>query len=203
MMRNIKRRLLLVLLLLILCPMVVFSHNNDSDGFHFYGSIGMITSSFGAGYRTGGFEIGGNISSSSLHMGVVMLITNARPITGFVLGSVAFGGVDVYARYDIIPSSRYELSLGAGGGVTYCLVGALDIAATASLSMRTSISTGKGIVFFLESSVPLYTIELSDSCNPSSDNASYTHSGFVYPNTPFGAKAETVITTRLGAEIFL
>lgn len=183
--------------------MVVFAHNHDSDGFHFYASTGITTSSFGTGYRKGGFEIGGNISSSALQMGIVMLITNFRPLSGFLLGALAFGGVDVYARYDIIPSSRYELSLGAGGGVTYCLVGALDIAATASLSMRTSISTGKGIVFFLESSVPLYTIELSDSCNPSSDNASYTHSGFVYPNTPFGAKAETVITTRLGAEIFL
>lgn len=203
MMRNIKRRLLVVLLLLILCPMVVFAHNHDSDGFHFYASTGITTSSFGTGYRKGGFEIGGNISSSALQMGIVMLITNFRPLSGFLLGAVAFGGADIYLRYDLIPSSRFELSLGAGGGVTYCLFGAMDVAATATLSMRTSISTDKGIVLFLESSVPLYTVERSDSCNPSSDNASYTHSGFVYPNTPFGAKAETVITTRLGAEIFL
>lgn len=172
-----KRKLLIVLLLLVLCPMLVFAHNHDSDGFHFYAPTGITTSNFGTGYRKGGFEIGGNISSSALQIGVVMLITNFRPLSGFLLG--------------------------AGGGVTYCLFGAMDVSATATLSMRTSISTDKGIVLFLESSVPLYTVERSDSCNPSSDNDISTHSGFVYPNTPFGAKSETLMTTRVGAEVYL
>ena len=135
-----------------------------------------------------------------------MLCTNFRPISGFLIGAVAFGGADVYARYDLIPHPKYELSIGVGGCVTYCLVGALDYAATSSISMRTSISNNNGIVFFLEASVPLFTYEYSYANTPSPENdipdsTENITKGFVYPDTPFGALAATVMTTRVGAEI--
>ena len=154
-----KRIMLIVFVLLLLCPLSLFA--SSEDGLHYYSSVGIFSSGVGVGYRSGRFEIGGTVSSSALNAGLVMLCTNLRPISGFLIGAVAFGGADVYARYDLIPHPKYELSIGVGGCVTYCLVGALDYAATSSISMRTSISNNNGIVFFLEASVPLFTYEYS------------------------------------------
>ena len=103
-------------------------------------------------------------------------------------------------------TGNYRLSIGVGGCVTYCLVGALDYAATSSISLRTSISNNNGIVFFLETSVPLFTYEYSYANTPSLENdvpdsTENITKGFVYPDTPFGALAATVMTTRVGAEI--
>ena len=82
----------------------------------------------------------------------------------------------------------------------------MDYAATSSISMRTSISNNNGIVFFLEASVPLFTYEYSYANTPSPENdipdsTEKITKGFVYPDTPFGALAATVMTTRVGAEI--
>lgn len=189
--------MLIVFVLLLLCPLSLFA--SSEDGLHYYSSVGIFSSGVGVGYRSGRFEIGGTVSSSAINAALVMLCTNFRPISGFLIGAVAFGGADVYARYDLIPHPKYELSIGVGGCVTYCLVGAIDYAATTSLSMRTSISNNTGIVFFLETSVPLFTYEHSYAYKPSSVENIYK--GFVYPDTPFGALAAAAITTRVGAEI--
>ena len=199
-----KRIMLIVFVLLLLCPLSLFA--SSEDGLHYYSSVGIFSSGVGVGYRSGRFEIGGTVSSSALNAGLVMLCINFRPISGFLIGAVAFGGADVYARYDLIPHPKYELSIGVGGCVTYCLVGALDYAATSSLSMRTSISNNNGIVFFLETSVPLFSYEHSYAYAPSPENnapdsVENIYKGFVYPDTPFGALAATVMTTRVGAEI--
>ena len=199
-----KRIMLIVFILLLLCPLCLFA--SSDEGLHYYSSVGIFSSGVGIGYRNGRFEIGGTVSSSALNAGLVMLCINFRPISGFLIGAVAFGGADVYARYDLIPHPKYELSIGVGGCVTYCLVGALDYAATSSISLRTSISNNYGIVFFLETSVPLFTYEYSYANTPSPENdvpdsTENITKGFVYPDTPFGALAATVMTTRVGAEI--
>ena len=199
-----KKIMIVVFLLLLLCPLSLFAKSGGS--LHYYSSIGVFSSGVGVGYRSGRFEIGGTVSSSAINAALVMLCTNFRPISGFLIGAVAFGGADVYARYDLIPHPKYELSIGVGGCVTYCLVGALDYAATSSISMRTSISNNNGIVFFLEASVPLFTYEYSYANTPSPENnipdsTENITKGFVYPDTPFGALAATVMTTRVGAEI--
>ena len=192
-----KRIMLIVFVLLLLCPLSLFA--SSEAGLHYYSSVGIFSSGVGVGYRSGRFEIGGTVSSSALNVSIVTLYTNLRPISGFLIGAAAFGGADVYMRYDLIPHPKYELSIGVGGCVTYCLVGAMDYAATSSLSMRTSISNNTGIVFFLETSVPLFTYEHSYAYKPSYVENIYK--GFVYPDTPFGALAAAAITTRVGAEI--
>ena len=199
-----KKIMIVVFLLLLLCPLSLFAESEGS--LHYYSSIGVFSSGVGIGYRSGRFEMGGIVSSSALNAGLVMLCTNLRPISGFLIGAVAFGGADVYARYDLIPHPKYELSIGVGGCISYCLVGALDYSATSSISMRTSISNNNGIVFFLETSVPLFTYEYSYANTPSPENdipdsTENITKGFVYPDTPFGALAATVMTTRVGAEI--
>lgn len=201
-----KRIMLIVFILLLFCPLCLFA--SSDDGLHYYSSVGIFSSGVGIGYRSGRFEIGGAVSSSALNASIIMLVTNFRPISGFLLGAAAFGGADIYARYDLIPSTKYELSIGVGGGVTYCLVGAFDIAATTFLSMRASISYKNGIVFFFETSAPLFSYEYSNSVAPSPDEdlPSSTETvikGFVYPNPSFGAKAAMVMTTRVGAEVSL
>ena len=201
-----KRIMLIVFILLLLCPLSLLA--SSDEGLHYYSSVGIFSSGVGIGYRNGRFEIGGTVSSSALNAGLVMLCTNFRPISGFLIGAVAFGGADVYARYDLIPHPKYELSIGVGGCVTYCLVGALDYAATTFLSIRASISNKNGIVFFFETSAPLFSYEYSNSVAPSPDEdlPSSTETvikGFVYPNPSFGAKAAMVMTTRVGAEVSL
>ena len=192
-----KRIMLIVFVLLLLCPLSLFA--SSEDGLHYYSSVGIFSSGVGVGYRSGRFEMGGTVSSSALNVSIVTLYTNLRPISGFLIGAAAFGGADIYMRYDLIPHPKYELSIGVGGCVTYCLVGAMGYAATTSLSMRTSISNNTGIVFFLETSVPLFTYEHSYAYKPSYVENIYK--GFVYPDTPFGALAAAAITTRVGAEI--
>ena len=199
-----KKIMIVVFLLLLLCPLSLFAKSGGS--LHYYSSIGVFSSGVGIGYRSGRFEMGGTVSSSALNVSIVTLYTNLRPISGFLVGAAAFGGADVYMRYDLILQPKYELSIGVGECVTYCLVGAMDYAATSSLSMRTSISNNNGIVFFLETSVPLFTYEYSYANTPSPENnapdsVENIYKGFVYPDTPFGALAAAAITTRVGAEI--
>lgn len=195
-----KRKLLVLFIIIVLCPLFLFAEDIDyNNGFHFYNSAGLVSTTTGIGYRSGRFEIGGNLSSSAAYMSVAMLLTNFRPVTGFILGLVAFGGVDFYARFDLIPNPKYELSMGMGLGATYCLFGAFDIGIITSLSIRSAININKNVMFFLESGVPIYSWEFSDSCSP--DRGVDIYQGFSFPSLSFAALSEALMTTRIGTEI--
>lgn len=201
-----KKKILVIFLFILLNPIFLFAADSVvSDGFHYYNSVGIVSAGTGIGYRLGRFETGGSLSSSALNTSVAMLLTNGRPFTGFLLGLFAFGGIDAYARYDLVPHPKYELSLGVGAGATYCLVGTLDIGLTASLSIRSAINIGECIMLFFETGVPLYYWEYADSCSPILEESSYESNarishGFTYSSS-FAAMAGLLMTTRIGAEV--
>ena len=115
------------------------------------------------GYSWDRLEIGGALSSSTVHMGLGLLFTEGQPLIGMMI-STALGGVDTYIRYDLFPSPKYELSLGMATVATYSLLGASDISVASGASMRASYSTKKGAQIFVESSLPIYGLEYTDSC---------------------------------------
>lgn len=120
------------------------------------------------GYSWNRLEIGGALSSSMVHMGLGLLFTEGRPLIGMMI-STALGGVDTYIRYDLFPSPKYELSLGMATVATYSLLGASDITVASGASMRASYSTKKGAKIFVESSLPIYGLEYTDSCVQASE----------------------------------
>ena len=103
-----------------------------------------------------------------VHMGLGLLFTEGQPLIGMMI-STALGGVDTYIRYDLFPSPKYELSLGMATVATYSLLGASDITVASGASMRASYSTKKGAKIFVESSLPIYGLEYTDSCIQASE----------------------------------
>ena len=128
---------------------------------------------------------------------------------------MAFGGLDMYVRYDMLPSPKFNLSAGVGGNVTYCMLGATDVSTTVGLSLHASFTTKGGTTFFAESNVPVFGYEYSSSCaptlpqpdgNPAESTQTVTESAesgwlFDQPNTAFVFNG--LMTTRIGVEIDL
>ena len=140
----------------------------------------------GIGYRNNRLEVGSTISSAAIHVGTACLPLG-HPIIGLIGGAMAFGGLDAYVRYDLLPSPKYNLSAGIGGNVTYCMLGASDVSATVGLSLHASFTTKGGTTFFAESNVPVFGYEYSSSCAPTLPQ-------------PDGNPAETTQTVTESAE---
>ena len=137
-------------------------------------------------------------------MGLGLLFTEGQPLIGMVI-STALGGVDTYIRYDLFPSQKYELSLGMATVATYSLLGASDISVASGASMRASYSTKKGAKIFMESSLPIYGLEYTDSCIQASEGGMETESalehGLLLFNKDNNYTFELLITTRIGMEM--
>ena len=134
------------------------------------------------GYSWDRLEIGGALSSSMVHMGLGLLFTEGQPLIGMMI-STTLGGVDKYIRYDLFPSPKYELSLGMATVATYSLLGASDITVASGASMRASYSTKKGAKIIVESSIPIYGLEYTDSCVQASEGGEWkqrVHWSMVY-----------------------
>ena len=157
------------------------------------------------GYSLDRLEIGGALSSSMVHMGLGLLFTEGQPLIGMMI-STALGGVDTYIRYDLFPSPKYELSLGMAAVATYSLLGASDITVASGTSMRASYSTKKGAKIFVESSLPIYGLEYTDSCIQASEGGgmeteSALEHGLLLFNKDNNYTFELLITTRIGMEM--
>ena len=157
------------------------------------------------GYSWDRLEIGGALSSSMVHMGLGLLFTEGQPLTGMMI-STAIGGVDIYIRYDLFPSPKYELSLGMATVATYSLLGASDITVASGASMRASYSTKKEAKIFVESSLPIYGLEYTDSCIQASEGGgmeteSALEHGLLLFNKDINYTFELLITTRIGMEM--
>ena len=168
-------------------------------------SSGVLTTSIGLGYSWDRLEIGGALSSSMVHMGLGLLFTEGQPLIDMVIGT-ALGGVDTYIRYDLFPSPKYELSLGMAAVATYSLLGASDITVASGTSMRASYSTKKGAKIFVESSLPIYGLEYTDSCIQASEGGgmeteSVLEHGLLLFNKDNNYTFELLITTRIGMEM--
>ncbi|MGN0907774.1 MAG: hypothetical protein ACI4NM_11560 [Bullifex sp.] len=197
----IKKLTLLLILAFLIPAFIMASRMNETDGLHLYTSAGIVTSGFGLGYRTGNLEIGGNISSSALHGSILFLCTTAHPITGFFIGAAAFGGADLFIRYDLIPGTRFTLSPGISCGVTYCLVGAFDIGFTAGASLHAAVGIDDAMTIFAEAGLPLYAFEYTSSCAPDGTDTASTYSGFAFSGNKTAAMLNLLMTARLGVEI--
>lgn len=197
-----KRKLALLLILAMVLPLTLSaSANKEDDGFHLYTSTGIVSSGIGLGYRAGNFEAGGNISSAALNTGIFFLFAAGHPILGLAVGAGAFGGIDLYARYDFISNERFELSPGISSGVTYCMLGAFDIGVTAGISLHAAIKIDEVTSIFAETGLPLYGFEYTSSCAPDGTDTSVTYSGFAFAEPRFAAIQNFLMTTRLGMEI--
>lgn len=157
------------------------------------------------GYSWNRLEIGGALSSSMVHMGLGLLFTEGQPLIGMMI-STALGGVDIYIRYDLFPSPKYELSLGMATVATYSLLGASDITVASGASMRASYSTKKGAKIFVESSLPIYGLEYTDSCVQAPEGGgmeteSALEHGLLLFNKDNNYTFELLITTRIGMEM--
>ena len=157
------------------------------------------------GYSWDRLEIGGALSSSMVHMGLGLLFTECQPLIDMVIGT-AFGGVDTYIRYDLFPSPKYELSLGMATVATYSLLGASDITVASGASMRASYSTKKGAKIFVESSLPIYGLEYTDSCAQAPEGGgmeteSALEHGLLLFNKDINYTFELLITIRIGMEM--
>lgn len=157
------------------------------------------------GYSWDRLEIGGALSSSMVHMGLGLLFTEGRPLIGMMI-STALDGVDTYIRYDLFPSPKYELSLGMATVATYSLLGASDITVASGASMMASYSTKKGTKVFVESSLPIYGLEYTDSCVQASEGGgmeteSALEHGLLLFNKDNNYTFELLITTRIGMEM--
>ena len=177
-----RRAYCFVLVLFLFCSSLFSSVENQESGLHYYFSSGVLTTSIGLGYSWDRLEIGGALSSSMVHMGLGLLFTEGQPLIGMMI-STALGGVDTYIRYDLFPSPKYELSLGMAAVATYSLLGASDITVASGASMRASYSTKKGAKIFVESSLPIYGLEYTDSCIQASEGEEWkqkVHWSMVY-----------------------
>ena len=85
-----------------------------SKGMFLTTTFGSVTTGLGIGYRNNRFEVGSTISSAAIHVGTACLPLG-HPIIGLIGGAMAFGGLDAYVRYDLLPSPKYNLSAGIGG----------------------------------------------------------------------------------------
>ncbi len=194
-----RKKLSVIIILILLCPLLLPASGND--GIHMYASSGIVSSGIGMGFRTGGFEAGGNISSASLNTGIFFLFATGHPVLGLVVGAGAFGGIDLYARYDLIPDERFELSPGISAGATYCMLGAFDIGVTAGLSLHAAMKIDEVTSIFAQTGLPLYGFEYTSSCAPDGTDTSSTYSGFAFAGPRSAAIQNFLMTTRLGIEI--
>lgn len=215
-----KKKIVLILTLLVLLPVLLFAAEESetisykTDGLYYTFSTGVVSSGAGLGYRENRMEIGGNIASAALNTGVLCTFVG-YPIAGLVAGGLMFGGVDVYARYDLIPHPRYNLSVGLGGNLSYLMIGASAFSTTAGLSVHGGYTTKNGTAFFFETNIPLVGYEYSRSCAPvlpdsegESEPSAYEQQvtesssfgwGFGVPENAYFPGA--IMTTRFGVEI--
>ena len=89
---------------------------------------------------------------------------------------------------------------------TYSLLGASDITVASGASMRASYSTKKGAKIFVESSLPIYGLEYTDSCIQASEGGgmeteSALEHGLLLFNKDNNYTFELLITTRIGMEM--
>ena len=89
---------------------------------------------------------------------------------------------------------------------TYSLLVASDITVASGASMRASYSTKKGAKIFVESSLPIYGLEYTDSCVQASEGGgmeteSALEHGLLLFNKDNNYTFELLITTRIGMEM--
>lgn len=216
-----KKKIVLTLTLLVLLPVLLFAAEESeadaykTDGLYYTVSTGVVSSGAGLGYRANRMELGGNIASAAFNTSVLCTFVG-HPISGLVAGGLMFGGLDVYARYDLIPHLRYNLSVGLGRNLSYLMIGASAFSTTAGLSLHGGYTTKNGTTFFIETNVPLVGYEYSRSCTPvlpdpeggaepSSYEQQVTESssfgwGFGVPGN--ASVPGAIMTTRFGVELY-
>ena len=217
-----KKLIATTLIALLLCTSTLFAADVEdntyilapSKGLFLTTTFGPVTAGLGIGYRNNRLEVGSTISSAAIHVGTACLPLG-HPITGLIGGAMAFGGLDMYVRYDMLPSPKFNLSAGIGGNVTYCMLGASDVSTTAGLSLQASFTTKGGTTFFAESNVPVFGYEYSSSCaptlpqpdgNPTESTQTvteHTESGWLFDQPDNAFVFNGLMTTRIGVEIDL
>ena len=75
---------------------------------------------------------------------------------------------------------------------TYSLLGASDISVASGASMRASYSTKKGAKIFVESSLPIYGLEYTDSCVQASEGGEWKQR--VHWSMVYCCSTKTIIT---------
>lgn len=201
-----KKFVTIILLVLTACTSVLYADNYISipsppQGLFLTATVSPVTVGFGIGYRNNGIEIGSSTSSSAIPAGTIAMFLG-HPGMGLAVGAMAFGGIDAYARYDLIPSPGYNLSVGIGGNVIYCMLSGIDISTSFGLSLHASFTTKDGATLFVDSGIPVFGLEYSKS--HSSDQSNQTDSGINsgwllnQPKTSFVFSG--ILTTRVGIE---
>lgn len=133
-------------------------------------TVSLATFGVGVGYRSGRFETGVMLSSAAVPFGLTGLAIG-HPLSGFVAGAVLYGGVDFYARWDLIRSKKWGLSVGPGISGTFCMLGELDLSAVLGLSIRNSVTTENGTTLFVECLFPMAGLEYSQTSHPEPDTS--------------------------------
>ena len=217
-----KKLIATMLITLLLCTSTLFAADAEdstyipapSKGMFLTTTFSPVTTGLGIGYRNNRFEVGSTISSAAIHVGTACLPLG-HPIIGLIGGAMAFGGLDMYVRYDMLQSPKFNLSAGVGGNVTYCMLGASDVSTTVGLSLHASFTTKGGTTFFAESNVPVFGYEYSSSCaptlpqpdgNPAESTQTvteHTESGWLFDQPDNAFIFNGLMTTRIGVEIDL
>lgn len=212
-----KKTITIVAMLMIILTVLPASESVSDDRsqgvFRTY-TVSLATFGIGVGCRTGRFETGVVLSSAAVPFSLTGLAIG-HPLSGFVAGAVLYGGVDFYARWDLIRSEKWGLSVGPGISGTFCMLGELDLSAVLGLSTRGSITTKNGTTFFVECLLPMAGLEYSQTSSPQPDTSEPSEGpsnwnevldekleyGFL-KGVPMGARIfNGGMTARLGVEL--
>lgn len=212
-----KKTITIVAMLMIILTVLPASESVPDDRSHemfrTY-TVSLATFGIGVGYRSGRFETGVVLSSAAVPFSLTGLAIG-HPLSGFVAGAVLYGGVDFYARWDLIRSEKWGLSVGPGISGTFCMLGELDLSAVLGLSTRGSITTKNGTTFFVECLLPVAGLEYSQTSSPQPDTSEPSEGpsnwnevldekleyGFL-KGVPMGARIfNGGMTARLGVEL--
>lgn len=204
---------LLMIILTALPASESVSNDRSQEMFRTY-TVSLATFGIGVGYRDVRFETGVMLSSAAVPFGLTGLAIG-HPLSEFVAGAVLYGGVDSYARWDLVRSKKWGLSVGPGISGTFSMLGALDLSAVLGLSIRSSVTTENGTTLFVECLVPMAGLEYSQTSSPQPDTSEPSEGpsnwnevldekleyGFLQ-GVPMGARIfNGGMTARLGVEL--
>ena len=160
---------LLMIILTALPASESVSNDRSQEMFRTY-TVSLATFGIGVGYRDGRFETGIVLSSAAVPFGLTGLAIG-HPLSGFVAGTVLYGGIDSYTRWDLIRSEKWGLSVGPGISGMFSMLGALDLSAVLGLSIRSSVTTENGTTLFVECLVPMAGLEYSQTSHSEPDTS--------------------------------
>ena len=140
-----KKILAIVAMLTIILTVLPASESVSDDRFQWLFrtyTVSLATFGIGIGYRSGRFETGAILSSAAVPFGLTGLVIG-HPLAGLAAGTVLYGGVDSYVRWNLVRSEKWGLSVGPGISGMFCMLGTLDLSTVLGLSVRGSVKTKK------------------------------------------------------------